>query len=168
MKWSDRYDSLFQWYGIKYQAPWRMLKAQAFAESGFNPDAHSSAGAMGLMQFMGLTAKDEGVRDPLDPEEAIEGAARYDAKLHSMVALYLHGLLDDPLLLWRWAICSYNCGWGYVRAALEKMRAQGNPLTWEMFTQALPHADFKGKKPDHVQALAYALKVVPDESVLNP
>lgn len=48
---SDRYDSLFQYYAEKYTYDWKLLKAQAIAESDLTPDAQSPAGAQGLCQF---------------------------------------------------------------------------------------------------------------------
>ena len=53
-----------------------LLAAVAWTESGFNADAVSHAGAIGLMQIMPGTAEGLGV-DPRDPLQAIDGAARY-------------------------------------------------------------------------------------------
>ena len=47
-----------------------------YVESRFQTDVVSSAGAVGMMQFMPSTAASMGV-DPRDPASAIDGAARY-------------------------------------------------------------------------------------------
>ena len=49
------------------------------AESGFNPRALSPKGAQGLGQLMPDTARALGVRDTWDPEQNLDGAARYFA-----------------------------------------------------------------------------------------
>jgi hypothetical protein len=55
--------------------PASLLAALVSQESGFDPNAVSSAGAEGIAQFMPATAAGMGI-DPDDPTEAIEGAAR--------------------------------------------------------------------------------------------
>ena len=49
------------------------------AESAFDPRALSPKGAQGLGQLMPATARELGVRDPWNPEENLDGAARYFA-----------------------------------------------------------------------------------------
>ena len=53
-----------------------LLAAQLYAESNFNPFAVSGAGAQGIAQFMPGTAAAMGLRDPFDPEQAIDAQAR--------------------------------------------------------------------------------------------
>ncbi len=53
---------------------------QIYAESGFNPYAHSPSGAVGIAQFTPSTAAAMGV-NPYDPVSALYGAARYMARL---------------------------------------------------------------------------------------
>jgi cell wall-associated NlpC family hydrolase len=59
----------------KYDLPTGLLSAVAKAESDYQPDAVSSAGAVGLMQLMPATASALGV-DPTNPSQSIDGAAR--------------------------------------------------------------------------------------------
>ena len=75
-----------------------LLAAQIYAESGFNPFARSPAGALGIAQFMPGTARAYGLRNPFDPEQAI------DAQAHLMHDL-LRQFASVPL-----ALAAYNAG----------------------------------------------------------
>lgn len=84
-----------------------MLTRQLAKESAFAPDVidgtrRSSAGAMGIAQFMPGTAKRFGI-NPLDPSQAIPAAARYVAENRKLLG-------NDGL-----AIAGYNWGEGNVQ-----------------------------------------------------
>jgi hypothetical protein len=81
-----------------------LLAAQAFKESGFNPFAHSAAGAEGIAQFMPDTAASYGLANPYDPSTAI------DAQAHMMRDL-LRMFASVPL-----ALAAYNAGSARVLA----------------------------------------------------
>lgn len=88
--------------------PTGLLAAVMNAESGGNPNAVSPAGAQGLFQFMPATAKELGI-DPLNPQEAAEGAAKYYGQLSKKYGG------DVPQML-----AAYNWGMGNVdRQGLE-------------------------------------------------
>lgn len=61
----------------KYDMDSKLVKALVKQESGFNPDAKSKAGALGLMQLMPKTAESLGVKDPMNPKDNIDGGVRY-------------------------------------------------------------------------------------------
>jgi soluble lytic murein transglycosylase-like protein len=61
----------------KHGLPCGLLGAIVQVESGGTPHRISRAGAMGPMQLIPPTARRLGVSDPFNPEEAVDGAARY-------------------------------------------------------------------------------------------
>jgi peptidoglycan DL-endopeptidase CwlO len=95
------YRSLFEEAGRRHGVAPALLAAVAKVESGFNRSAVSGAGARGLMQLMPSTARGLGV-DPMDPVQAVDGAAR-------LLASHLRTYGSVPL-----ALAAYNAGPGAV------------------------------------------------------
>ena len=92
-------DDLISKYSDKTGLDEDFVKAVINQESGFNPNATSKCGAMGLMQLMPATAQGLGVTNAYDAEQNIEGGTKY-----------LKGLMDrfdnDKSL----ALAAYNAG----------------------------------------------------------
>lgn len=74
---SEDMDSIFEDAARTYGLSSKLLKAVAKAESNFNPNAVSKAGAVGVMQLMPGTAKSLGVTDSYDARQNIMGGAKY-------------------------------------------------------------------------------------------
>lgn len=80
---SSELDSIFEDAANTYGVSSIILKSIAKAESGFNPSAVSSAGAVGIMQLMPSTAAALGVSNSYDARENIMGGAKYISQLLS-------------------------------------------------------------------------------------
>ncbi len=93
----------------KYNLPSKLIKAVIRAESNFNSQAVSSAGAQGLMQLMPATAEELGVINPFDVDQNIDAGTRYLRKMMDK--------FDGNIKL---ALAAYNAGPGTVE------RYQGN------------------------------------------
>lgn len=96
-----QYQSLVQMAAAKWGVPTGILAAQIEAESGYDPNAVSSAGAVGIAQFLPSTAKDWGV-DPWNPASAIDGMAHLDSSYYGQFGS------------WDKALAAYNAGPGAV------------------------------------------------------
>jgi hypothetical protein len=88
--------------GARWSVSPALLAAQLMAESGFDPNAGSPAGAQGIAQFMPGTADAYGLTNPFDPVAAI------DAQAHLMSDLLRQ--FGSPEL----ALAAYNAGPGAV------------------------------------------------------
>jgi hypothetical protein len=99
-----RFRALLLGAATRWNVSAALLAAQLMAESNFNPYAGSPAGAQGIAQFMPSTAAAYGLKDPFDPDEAI------DAQAHLMSDL-IHQFGSPQL-----ALSAYNAGPAPVEA----------------------------------------------------
>ena len=94
-----RYEPTIASAAKAHRLPPALLHAVITAESAYDPDAISSAGAVGLMQLMPGTAQRYGVSNRRDPVANVSGGTRYLRDLLDM--------FDDNLVL---AVAAYNAG----------------------------------------------------------
>lgn len=123
------YDDLFRHYSGTAGWDWRLLAAQCYQESGFDPSAVSSMGAQGLMQLMPATADAMGVPEEqrFDPEQNISAAARYIRKVNQSFAE-----IKDAEERIRFTLAAYNGGVGHVQDAQMLARKAGrNHHIWQ-------------------------------------
>lgn len=118
----SKYDNLFRRYAPIARWDWRLLAAQCYQESCFDPNARSWAGACGLMQIMPATADHLGLArgDMTNPEKSIEASVRLLAEL-------LSHFRDVPSLEERrcFVLASYNGGSFHIRDAMALARKYG-------------------------------------------
>lgn len=110
---------------------------------------------------MGPAAEEVRVTDRDNPEESIRGGCEYLARCLANVKLTVGSqpVVQDDLL--RFALVSYNAGFGYVKAALRDLLARGLPCTWANFTATLPTASVRGRRANTKECIPYALKILP-------
>lgn len=124
----SNYDRYFQMYAGQARMDWRLMAAQCYQESCFDPNAKSWAGACGLMQIMPSTAAYLGL--PMEmvhqPEANIAAAAKYMAELQSHFSD-----VGDPGQRILYALAAYNGGFHHIRDAMALTRKYGgNPGNW--------------------------------------
>ena len=108
---------------------WRLIAAQAYRESGFDPNAVSWAGASGLMQLMPATADFVGLsRSQLfSPGENVAAAAKYILYLQKHFSNVSNAEERVKLVL-----AAYNAGPGHIDDAQALARKYGkDPYKWD-------------------------------------
>ena len=120
------YDDLLRSYADKYGFDWRLIAAQMYQESHFDPQATSTAGAIGLMQLMPATASALGFADPTEPETGIHAGIKYLHQLRDRFGS------DIPASERTWlALAAYNIGFDRVRRARDRAQEMGlDPGKW--------------------------------------
>jgi len=117
----------------KFNFDWRLIAAQMYQESHFDPEARSHAGAYGLMQITRPTAKSLGVKDILEPRQNIHAGVQHLNKLYNYFDQY-NG--SDRLFV---SLAAYNIGQGHImdaRRLAKKMKM--DPDKWSSLAETLP------------------------------
>ncbi len=125
----SQYDHLFRRYSSVMRWDWRLLAAQCYQESCFDPRAHSWAGARGLMQIMPSTAEHLGLRadDVWDAETNISAACSYLKELQESFSDIRNA--RQRILF---TLAAYNGGIFHIRDAMALARKYGaDEQCWE-------------------------------------
>ena len=106
-----------------------LLAGLCYEESGFNPKAVSSCGAQGLTQLMPATARGLGVTDAFDPQQNLNGGAKYIAtqmRSFGRVDLALAAYNAGPAAIRSLGVVPHSKQ-GYVNVILRKWRSYTEP-----------------------------------------
>lgn len=121
------FDDLVRTSAARHGFDWRLIVAQIYQESRFNPEARSTKGARGLMQILPRTARELGIGDHLsDPEIAIEAGVSYLSKLRER----FEPELTVEARTW-FALAAYNAGYARIQRARSQAAREGrDPDRW--------------------------------------
>ncbi len=121
---SSRFDGIIEGISARHGVDPLLVKCVVRVESDFNPEAVSSAGAMGLMQLMQETADYYSLDDPFDPAKNLETGVRH---LRFLLDYFKN---DVPL-----ALAAYHAGIGRVKKnmSLPPIRATIDYVNTVMF-----------------------------------
>lgn len=129
-----KYTDTFQTYGDETGIDWRLLAAIGYQESNWRRNAVSPTGVRGLMMLTRNTADHIGIDNRLNPEQSIEGGARYFRQVYGMIPEHV----SEPDRTW-FALASYNVGFGHLEDARKLAQSAGrNPNRWLDVKEFLP------------------------------
>jgi len=177
---------LFQRTQNNYDIDWKLLAAISYQESHWRTDAVSPTGVKGLMMLTHHTAAEMGVADRRDPEQSIDGGARYLLKVKNKIPKRI----QEPDRLW-FALAGYNVGFGHLEdARILTERAGRNPDLWsdvrdflpllseEEYYSTLKHGKARGSEPvkyvenirDYYDLLRWLMRdgKIPEKRPLEP
>ncbi len=120
------FDDIVKPLAERYGMDWRLLVAQMYQESKFNPKAVSFAGAKGLMQVMPRTGKEFGFENLADPEIGIHAGITY----MNWIEKRFPGEIEFKERTF-FNLAAYNAGVGHVRDARKLAKQLGkDPNKW--------------------------------------
>ena len=143
------YDHIVKPLADEHGFDWRIIVAQMYQESGFDPDRVSFAGAEGLLQVLPRTARELGV-DPAklkEPDTGIATGVTYLAWTRERFPA-----LPLGQQLW-FALASYNAGPGHVRDGRRLARRLG--LNDSLWFDNVELAMLKLSDPEYASRAAY-------------
>jgi len=129
-----KYETLFKKAAQDNSLDWKLLAAISYQESHWSPKARSPTGVRGLMMLTLDTAKQLGIENRLEPEESIEGGARYFKQTYNKIP----ARIQESDRTW-FALAAYNIGFAHLEDARKlAVKQGGNPDTWIDVRESLP------------------------------
>ncbi|MEM7373864.1 MAG: transporter substrate-binding domain-containing protein [Bacteroidota bacterium] len=120
------FDTQIRTHADSLEWDWRLLAAQIYQESEFDPKTRSWAGACGLMQVVPATGKQFGIDQLFDPDENMKAGTSY--------LRFLQGIweeIPDSVEKIKFVLASYNAGPGHVLDARRLAEKHGkDPNLW--------------------------------------
>jgi membrane-bound lytic murein transglycosylase F len=152
-----KYQKHFKAAAKKYNLDWKLVAAQSYQESHWNPRARSFTGVRGMMMLTLDTARYVGIKNRLDPKQSIYGGTRFLARLYNR----FEEDIADPDRTFM-ALAAYNVGWGHLEDARKLAVSLGKePNSWsdirttlpllrlKKYYRKLPHGYARGAEPVH-------------------
>lgn len=107
---------------------WKLLAALIYQESKFDPKVKSWAGAKGLMQMMGPTAREFGATNLYDPNQSLEAGGNYINWLQKAFKKQV----EDSVERQKYILAAYNVGIGHMQDAIRLTKKYGgDPTKWD-------------------------------------
>ncbi|MGI9199606.1 MAG: transglycosylase SLT domain-containing protein [Woeseiaceae bacterium] len=137
---------LFRTFGAQYDIDWLMLASFAYQESGFDQDARSPVGAIGVMQVLPSTAADRrvGIDNIHEVENNVHAGTKYLSLLRS------HYFSDEELVPTEqmlFTMAGYNAGPNRINRLRRKAESRGlDPNVWFNNVELIVAADV-GREP---------------------
>jgi membrane-bound lytic murein transglycosylase F len=129
-----KYEAIIREEAQQFGFDWRLIAAVIYQESHFDPHATSYTGVRGLMQVTQNTAREMGIANRLNPQQSIHAGVKY---LYRQYQRFEHMRNHEQRI--RFALASYNIGYGHVRDAQRLAQKQGlNPDIWSSMQKTLP------------------------------
>jgi membrane-bound lytic murein transglycosylase MltF len=119
---------MFQTYGNQYDVDYLLMAAQGYQESGLDQSAKSGVGAIGVMQLMPETGKEQGVGDIHEIDANIHAGVKY---IRFMMDTFYKDDPMDRLNKGLMTLASYNAGPGRMRQLRAEAAKRGlDPNVW--------------------------------------
>ena len=129
-----KWEVYFRETAAEHGLDWLFLAAISYQESHWNHKARSYTGVRGLMMLTLNTAKALGIKDRTDPQQSIDGGARYFMQMYERIP----ERIQDPDRRWL-ALAAYNVGYGHLEDARKLTETMGgNPDNWDDVKERLP------------------------------